>query len=122
MRRAAKVWANPAMTPLKRLLSMRELHVFFTPQPLEVTWARSAAGPDEHVLALVVWLKCFGRLGVLPGAGWSSAPRRTSAPPPRPPPPCTGKTLRTSGRRQEEYSELSGGEEPFGIVECEYLC
>jgi hypothetical protein len=50
----------------KRLLSARELHVFFTPQPDEVAWARSAAGPDEHVLALVVWLKCFGRLGYFP--------------------------------------------------------
>lgn len=50
----------------KRLLSARELHVFFTPQSDEVAWARSAAGPDEHVLALVVWLKCFGRLGYFP--------------------------------------------------------
>jgi Domain of unknown function (DUF4158) len=40
--------------------------VFFTPQPDEVAWARSAVGPDEHVLALVVWLKCFGRLGYFP--------------------------------------------------------
>ena len=47
----------------KRLLSARELHVFFTPQPDEVAWARSATGADGHVLALVVWLKCFGRLG-----------------------------------------------------------
>ena len=50
----------------KRLLSARELHVFFTPQPDEVGWARGAAGSDEHVLALMVWLKCFGRLGYFP--------------------------------------------------------
>jgi hypothetical protein len=50
----------------KRLLSARELHVFFTPQPDEVAWARGVAGSDEHVLALVVWLKCFGRLGYFP--------------------------------------------------------
>lgn len=50
----------------KRQLSARELHVFFTPQPDEVAWARGAAGSDEHVLALVVWLKCFGRLGYFP--------------------------------------------------------
>jgi Domain of unknown function (DUF4158) len=50
----------------KRLLSARELHVFFTPQPDEVAWARGVAGSDKHVLALVVWLKCFGRLGYFP--------------------------------------------------------
>ncbi|MGH3276614.1 MAG: Tn3 family transposase, partial [Streptosporangiaceae bacterium] len=50
----------------KRLLSARELHVFFTPQQDEVAWARGVAGSDEHALALVVWLKCFGRLGYFP--------------------------------------------------------
>ena len=34
-------------------MSARELHVFYTPQPDEIVWAREAAGPDEHLLALV---------------------------------------------------------------------
>jgi hypothetical protein len=63
---AGVVIERTAYPRFKRLLSARELHVFFTPQPDEVAWARSAAGPDEHVLALVVWLKCFGRLGYFP--------------------------------------------------------
>ncbi|HEX8345213.1 MAG TPA: DUF4158 domain-containing protein, partial [Actinoplanes sp.] len=50
----------------KRLLSARELHVFFTPQPDEVAWARRSAGSDEHLLAMIVMLKCFGRLGYFP--------------------------------------------------------
>src|ERR1019366_8968351 len=39
----------------------------------EVAWARGFAGSDEHLLAMVVLLKCFGRLGYFPavadGAG-----------------------------------------------------
>ena len=50
----------------KRLLSARELNVFYTPTVDEVTWARELAGSDEHLLALVVMLKCFGRLGYFP--------------------------------------------------------
>jgi hypothetical protein len=50
----------------KRVLSPRELHVFFTPQPDEVAWARGLTGSDEHLLAMVVMLKCFGRLGYFP--------------------------------------------------------
>ena len=38
----------------KRFMSARELHVFYTPQPDEIAWAREAAGSDEHLLALVV--------------------------------------------------------------------
>jgi hypothetical protein len=53
----------------KRLLSARELHVFFTPQPDEVAWARGFAGSDEHLLAMVVMLKCFSRLGYFPALG-----------------------------------------------------
>ena len=44
-------------------MSARELHVFYTPQPDEIVWAREAAGSDEHLLALVVLLKAFNRLG-----------------------------------------------------------
>jgi TnpA family transposase len=48
------------------LLSARELHVFYTPSPEEMTWAREATDCDEHLLALVVWSRCFHRLGHFP--------------------------------------------------------
>jgi hypothetical protein len=35
----------------KRFMSVRELHVFYTPQPDEIVWAGEAAGSDEHLLA-----------------------------------------------------------------------
>ena len=41
----------------KRFMSARELHVFSTPQPDEIVWAREAASSDEHLLALVTQLK-----------------------------------------------------------------
>ena len=50
----------------KRFMSARELHVFYTPQPDEIVWAREAAGSDEHLLALVVLFKAFSRLGYFP--------------------------------------------------------
>jgi hypothetical protein len=37
----------------KRLPSVRELHVFYTPQHGEVAWARGVAGSDEHLPALL---------------------------------------------------------------------
>lgn len=45
--------------PLLRRLSARELHVFYTPTSEEVAWAREATRSEEHVLALVLALKCF---------------------------------------------------------------
>jgi hypothetical protein len=50
----------------KRFLSARELHVFYTPQPEEIAWARGQARSDEHLLALMVQLKCFNRMGYFP--------------------------------------------------------
>jgi Domain of unknown function (DUF4158) len=50
----------------KRFMSARELHVFYTPQPDEIVWAREAASSDEHLLALVTQLKAFNRLGYFP--------------------------------------------------------
>ena len=50
----------------KRFMSVRELHVFYTPQPDEIVWAGEAAGSDEHLLALVTQLKVFNRLGYFP--------------------------------------------------------
>ena len=50
----------------KRFMSVRELHVFYTPQPDEIVWAGEAAGSGEHLLALVTQLKVFNRLGYFP--------------------------------------------------------
>jgi hypothetical protein len=50
----------------KRFLSARELHVFYTPQPEEIAWARGQARSDEHLLALMVQVKCFSRMGYFP--------------------------------------------------------
>jgi TnpA family transposase len=50
----------------KRFMSVRELHVFYTPQPDEIVWAREVAGSGEHLLALVTQLKAFNRLGYFP--------------------------------------------------------
>jgi hypothetical protein len=50
----------------KRFLSARELHVFYTPQQEEIAWARGQVRSDEHLLALMVQAKCFGRLGYFP--------------------------------------------------------
>lgn len=50
----------------KRFLSARELHVFYTPQPEEIGWARGIARSDEHLLAALVQLKAYGRLGYFP--------------------------------------------------------
>jgi hypothetical protein len=50
----------------KRFLSARELHVFYTPQPEEIAWASGQVRSDGHLLALMVQLKCFSRLGHFP--------------------------------------------------------
>ncbi len=50
----------------KRFLSARELDVFYTPQPEEIAWARGQARSDEHLLALMVQVKCFSRMGYFP--------------------------------------------------------
>lgn len=51
---------------LRRLLSARELRVFYTPAPEEAAWARATTRSDEHLLALVLALKCFQRLARFP--------------------------------------------------------
>ena len=53
----------------KRAVSARELHESFTPTLGEIDWARSKTHSDEHVLALVVLLKCYQRLGYFPVLG-----------------------------------------------------
>jgi TnpA family transposase len=50
----------------KRVVSARELHEAFTPSLAEVAWARDAVRSGEHLLALVVLLKSFQRLGRFP--------------------------------------------------------
>lgn len=50
----------------RRVVPTRELHEVYTPNLSEAEWARGATRSDEHLLALVVFLKCFQRLGYFP--------------------------------------------------------
>lgn len=49
-----------------RVLAARELAEVFTPTEAEVEWARSRTDDEHHLLALVVWLKSYQRLGYFP--------------------------------------------------------
>jgi hypothetical protein len=49
-----------------RLISARELHVFYTPASEEITWAGEVTNSDESVLVLMLALKCFQRMGRFP--------------------------------------------------------
>jgi hypothetical protein len=46
-----------------RLVTARELHVFYTPSADESSWTRERTGTGEHLLALTLALKCFQRMG-----------------------------------------------------------
>jgi Domain of unknown function (DUF4158) len=71
----------------RRFVTAREL-ASLRPAEDEVAWARARARSDEHLLALVLALRCFQRLGYFPrpvegpgdGCGahpsWSSAAGR----------------------------------------------
>jgi hypothetical protein len=50
----------------KRVIPARELAEAFTPTAGEVGWAREKTQNDQHLLALVVWLKSYQRLGYFP--------------------------------------------------------
>ncbi|MEU9005376.1 DUF4158 domain-containing protein [Streptomyces sp. NPDC048551] len=50
----------------KRTMTSRELHQAFTPGTAEVMWARGKARSPEHLLALVVLLKSYQKLGYFP--------------------------------------------------------
>jgi hypothetical protein len=50
----------------KRVVPARELAEAFTPTVAEVAWAREKTQNDQHLLALVVWLKSYQRLGYFP--------------------------------------------------------
>ena len=54
-----------------RLVSAREL-TGMSPRSTKVQWARDLARSDSHLLALMLWPKCFQRLGYFP--------RRTDVP------------------------------------------
>lgn len=45
-----------------RMVSARELTANFTPAADEVAWARAMTKTDQHLLALMVWLKCYRHL------------------------------------------------------------
>ncbi|MFI6803368.1 DUF4158 domain-containing protein [Streptosporangium canum] len=49
-----------------RAVSTRELAEVFTPSAVEVEWARGKTQDDQHLLALLVWLKAYQRLGYFP--------------------------------------------------------
>ncbi len=49
-----------------RVVSARELADAFTPAGDEVDWAREKTTTEQHLLALVVWLKCYQRLRYFP--------------------------------------------------------
>jgi hypothetical protein len=48
-----------------RVVTARELDGM-SPLPEEIEWARARSRSDEHLLGLVVALKCFQRLGYFP--------------------------------------------------------
>lgn len=50
----------------RRVVPLRELHEVYEPSLDEVDWARGLARPLEHLLTLVLLLKCFQRLGYFP--------------------------------------------------------
>ncbi|WAX79870.1 DUF4158 domain-containing protein [Streptomyces sp. KMM 9044] len=47
----------------KRLITARELHVFFTPGEEERAWVEEVTDSDEHQLAPLVALKSYQRTG-----------------------------------------------------------
>lgn len=49
-----------------RVVPGRELAEAFTPTDAEVEWARVKTQDQQHLLALVVWLKAYQRLGYFP--------------------------------------------------------
>jgi hypothetical protein len=49
-----------------RVVSGRELAESFTPADAEIEWARTRTQDEQRLLALVVWLKSYQRLGYFP--------------------------------------------------------
>ncbi|MFD0374552.1 DUF4158 domain-containing protein [Streptomyces sp. NPDC127112] len=50
----------------KRLITARELHLFFSPTRDELEWAADRTDSDEHLLALLLTLKSYQRMGCFP--------------------------------------------------------
>ncbi|MEU1216379.1 Tn3 family transposase [Streptomyces sp. NPDC005790] len=50
----------------KRLITAHELHLFFSPSRNELEWAADATDCDEHLLALLLMLKSYRRMGCFP--------------------------------------------------------
>ncbi|WP_331763539.1 DUF4158 domain-containing protein (plasmid) [Streptomyces hirsutus] len=50
----------------KRLITAHELHLFFSPTRDELEWAAGATDGDEHLLALLLMLKSYRRMGCFP--------------------------------------------------------
>ncbi|WP_374776640.1 DUF4158 domain-containing protein [Streptomyces sp. NBC_01310] len=50
----------------KRLITAHELHLFFSPTSDELEWAADATDCDEHLLALLLMLKSYRRMGCFP--------------------------------------------------------
>ncbi|MBT2401420.1 Tn3 family transposase [Streptomyces sp. ISL-100] len=50
----------------KRLITARELHLFFSPSREEVEWAAGQTDSDGHQLALLLALKSYQRMGCFP--------------------------------------------------------
>ncbi len=57
-----------AFPRFKRFLPAREPHVFYTPQPKEITWASGQARSDSHLLAVMVRVGYFPRPDDVPEA------------------------------------------------------
>jgi hypothetical protein len=55
-----------AYPQFKRAISARELRESFTPAAADMVWARERTRSEHHLLALVVWLKAYARLGYFP--------------------------------------------------------
>ncbi|MFG3248610.1 Tn3 family transposase [Streptomyces sp. NPDC048187] len=49
----------------KRLITAHELHMFFSPTRDELEWAAEATDGDGHLLALLLMLKSYQRMGSL---------------------------------------------------------
>ncbi|MFC8833316.1 Tn3 family transposase [Streptomyces griseoincarnatus] len=50
----------------KRLITAHELHLFFAPSRDEVEWAAARSDSDEHLLAQLLALKSYQRMGCFP--------------------------------------------------------
>ncbi|MEU9797037.1 DUF4158 domain-containing protein [Streptomyces sparsogenes] len=55
-----------AFPRFKRLITAHELHLFFAPSRDEVEWAAARSDSDEHLLAQLLALKSYQRMGCFP--------------------------------------------------------